>query len=365
MAKKYTFEPDYAASIAPGATLKETLDVKGISQSDLSTRTGLAEKTISQIINGVAPITLETADRLELALGIPARFWNKRELTYREALAREESAKQLEKDIAWLREIPVRELVKRGFIAGSNSKPDLIRQVLRFFGVSSVDAWRATWTAPCVQFRGGKVRKRHPGKVAAWLRMGELKADKIDCKPYNTQRFRESLREMRGYADKDASEWYPAMVRLCAEAGVAVVFVKSVPGASVSGATKWINKNKAVIILSLKYKTDDHVWFSFFHEAAHVYKHGKKLIFIDDDDTPKDDLEKEADYLARNTLIPLSRAHELPRLRGRIEIRAFARSIGASPGIVVGRLQKDGYLGSQMCHDLKVKLEWPENDPRK
>lgn len=81
------FTPDYA--VPPGVTLKEVLDSKGLSQADLSLRTGLAEKTISQIVNGIAPITHETAEKLELTLGLPARFWNRRELSYRESLARQ------------------------------------------------------------------------------------------------------------------------------------------------------------------------------------------------------------------------------------------------------------------------------------
>ncbi|HVA51709.1 MAG TPA: helix-turn-helix transcriptional regulator [Pirellulales bacterium] len=83
MPPDYPFSPDYA--VPPGATLKETLETKGISQAELSLRTGLAEKTISQIINGVAPITYNTAEKLELALGVPARFWINRELVYRAA----------------------------------------------------------------------------------------------------------------------------------------------------------------------------------------------------------------------------------------------------------------------------------------
>lgn len=360
MAKKYTFQPDYAASVPPGATLKETLETKGMSQADLSVRTGLTEKTISQIVNGSAPITLDTADKLELALGIPARFWNSRELTYREAIARDEAAERLAEDTAWLNKIPLKELIARGFVAARDNDADSVREGLRFFGVSSVEAWEATWSTPRVQFRGSEVQERHPGKVAAWLRMGEIEADKIECQPYDAKKFVQALREIRKYADKPASEWYPAMVKLCAEAGVAVVFVREIPGASVSGATKWLSKDKAIIMLSLKYKTDDHVWFSFFHEAAHVWKHGKKLVFIEDGGRSNDELEKEANRLARVALIPSHREGELPRLRRRDQITAFAKSIGVSPGIVVGRLQRDDLLSHRAYYDLKVKLQWPE-----
>ena len=70
--RNYAVSPDYA--VAPGGTLAETLTAKQMSQSDLSLRSGLAEKTISQIINGVAPISYDTALKLETVLGVPARF---------------------------------------------------------------------------------------------------------------------------------------------------------------------------------------------------------------------------------------------------------------------------------------------------
>ncbi len=68
--------------------LEEILDEKGITPSVLAVRADLAEKTVRQIVHGVAPITYDTAEKFELALNAPAHFWNRRELAYREALAR-------------------------------------------------------------------------------------------------------------------------------------------------------------------------------------------------------------------------------------------------------------------------------------
>src|SRR5277367_4390457 len=120
MPSKYGFDPDYA--VPPGATLKETIDTKGLSQSDLAVRTGLAEKTISQIVNGIAPITFETAEKLELVLGIPARFWNRREASYRESLSRIEESKRLASDVEWLKEVPISALIARNYIDGNADK---------------------------------------------------------------------------------------------------------------------------------------------------------------------------------------------------------------------------------------------------
>ena len=61
------------------------------------------------------------------------------------------------------------------------------------------------------------------------------------------------------------------VVRLCTEVGVAAVFVLQLPKTRTCGATRWLNPNKALIQLSLRYKTDEHLQFAFFHEVGHLW----------------------------------------------------------------------------------------------
>ena len=91
---KNEYYPDYVSP--PGETLREILEDRGVSQAELAIRTGRPKKTISEIVNGKAAITPETALQLELVLGIPADFWNAREQHYREYLARLEQIPHLE-----------------------------------------------------------------------------------------------------------------------------------------------------------------------------------------------------------------------------------------------------------------------------
>jgi HTH-type transcriptional regulator/antitoxin HigA len=84
--KESDFKPNYA--VPPGETLRETIKSLGISQSELIQQTGLPKKTINEILRGKSAITQETAIRLDVALGVPASFWNNLERYYREALAR-------------------------------------------------------------------------------------------------------------------------------------------------------------------------------------------------------------------------------------------------------------------------------------
>jgi HTH-type transcriptional regulator / antitoxin HigA len=358
MSTKYPYQPDYA--VPPGATLKETLDVKGLSQADLALRTGLAEKTISQIVNGIAPITYETAERFELALGVPARFWNARERSYRESLVRIEEMKRLESDVHWLKDIPLSDLIARGYVQQDEDERSLVRQVLRFFGVSSVEAWHNTWGSPAAQYRGSAIQKKHPGHVAAWLRMGELQAENIKTEPFDAGRFKSVLAEARTLTRVPLNEAIPRLTELCAAAGIAVVLTKEIRNAGVSGAVRWLTKDKALIQLSLKYKTHDQLWFTLFHEAAHVLLHGKKQVFIEYGITNATDEEQEANAYAGAILVPVEYQHRLPYLKTRAQIISFADSIKITPGIVLGRLQHDGLLFPSAYNDLKTKVDWDE-----
>lgn len=358
MVAKLTFSPDYA--VPPGATLKELLETKEMPQADFALRMGLTEKTVSQIINGAAPISYETASKLELVLGVPASFWNAREANYRAVLIRSEQAAHLESEREWLKSLPVTELVSRGYIKETSDTPGLIRQLLAFFGVSSIKAWRSVWVEPQVQFRGAKAHEKHPGYVAAWLRIGEIIGEAIACKPYDPLGFRKALNTIRGLTVQSASVWRPQLRSICADVGVAVALVKEIPRAGVSGITKWLSKDKALILLSLKYKTDDQFWFTFFHEACHVFKHGKKLVFYEEGHRSDDPHERAANDFARDLLIPPQAAAGLRFLTGRAAIKDFAASIGIAPGIVVGRLQHDKFIPPSYCIDLKRKYVWDD-----
>ena len=94
----------------------------------------------------------------------------------------------------------------------------------------------------------------------------------------------------------------PKMSVLCAESGVALVYVGELKGTHLSGAARWLNPGKALLALSLRYKTDDHFWFSFFHEAGHILRDGKKKVFLDGVSSYACDEEK-ADRFACNILI--------------------------------------------------------------
>lgn len=352
------YEPDYA--VAPGDTLRATLIARGMTQSDLATRTGLSPKHINQVIQGVAPISHETALVLEKVTGVPAKIWNRLEDNYRDRLARTEDREYLASDAKWLQTLPIKELTKRGVITKGADVGTQLQEACRFFGVANRESWENVWRAPLASFRKSKAFESDDGAVAAWLRLGELEAADIPCEPFDARKFRSALQEIRSLTILPIDEAIPALVSLCAAAGVAVVFVPEIKGTRASGAARWVTPTKAVIQLSLRHKTDDHLWFSFFHEAGHVLLHSKKETFITGDPSA-DAAEEEANDFSANHLIPKRLEPELLSLASDGEIVGFAERIGIAPGIVVGRLQKEDVLDWSQGNHHKRRLTFSES----
>jgi addiction module HigA family antidote len=352
---RFAYAPDYA--VPPGQTLQETIDALGIDQRELALRTGLSTKHVNQVIKGVASITQETAIRLERVTGVPAKMWNALEANYREQQARLAEKARLQRDLEWLGTIPTKDLLSRGVIKPQSDPLGLLEEVLRFFGVADVDAWKEGWGMPQFSFRKSLKFKGEPGAMASWLRLCELETHGIACEPFEKANFRSAAETIRGLTAKAPDVFVPAMVEQCRASGVALALVPEITGAPVSGAAKWLTPNKAMIGLNLRGKSNDRFWFTFFHEAGHILNDSKKETFIDVDyeDDPR---EQNANRFAADLLIPPDSAICLTELRSHRDVMRFARSLGIAPGIVVGRLQREKIIPYSHLNRLKVRLEW-------
>lgn len=353
--KKLKFEPDYA--VLPGDSLLEILEHLGMSQADLAERTGRTTKTINEIIKGKAPITPETALQFERVFGTPATFWNNRERNYRETLARLEEKKRLSQDFDWFKKLPIKDLTRLGFIRDIADKTQSIADVLNFFGVSSSETWGNVWRGQRAAFRQSKVFQSSPEAISAWLRTGEIRAQQMDCVPFNREIFIKTLDDIRkNCTSKPINTTWLYMVKACMQAGVALVCMPGIGKVHVSGATHWVTPDKTIIQVSFRHKSDDHFWFTFFHEAGHIIKHGKKEGFIDDGSF-LGEKEREANQFAADILItPKAFTAFLRNKITKESVRAFAHEIGVSTGVVVGRLQHEGRLRRDAFNDLKTLL---------
>ena len=327
------YKPDFVSP--PGETLLETLEALGMSQAQLAERTGRSKKMINEIIKGKAPITPKMAIELERVVGVPASFWNNRERHYREWLAGSEEQERLKEKVVWLDKLPVPAMVKQGWIGKYKDKIEQLQEVLKFFGIASPEQWQSLDQVYLgeVAFRRTRAFESDLGALISWLRKGELDAKNIHCEVYNARKFRNALTEIRLLTVEPPEVFQPALVELCGACGVAVVLVPELPKTRISGATRWITSEKALIR-------------EVFIEGPQVGTGDKK--------------EEQANEFASEFLIPqkeLSRFLKLDRF-SIAAIQAFASYIKIAPGIVVGRLQYDSYLPVTHCNRLKRRFDW-------
>lgn len=348
----FPFRPDYA--IPPGETLRDRIAELAMSQTDLAARSGLSTKHINQIIQGLAPLTQETALILERVTGTPAGFWNRLEASFREAELRAQQRELTAEDDQWLSTMPVKALQAAGHLPTRADRSTLFHSLLAFFGVADRAAWDRIWMRPVASFKRAQAFRSDPSAIAAWLRLGELAVRDIITADFDPRQFRTALQQIRQLTRR--ADFSDELVSICAAAGVAVVYVREIDKSRISGATWWASPLRAVIQLSDRHKSDDQFWFAFFHEAAHLLLHSKKQTFIDDG-SENDELEQEAHKFAASLLIPPAEAKRLQMLRTPEDVEKFAAEIGIASGIVVGRLHHDGLWEWSKGNKLRRRLQ--------
>lgn len=275
-----TYLPDWVSP--PGETISDILRERKISVAEFAELMGTAPDDITNLLRGRVPITISAARRLTRVLGSSVEFWMSRDFQYHEGVQR---IRQM--DAGWLTLLPVHEMSQFGWLDPAPSASEEFEACLRFFDVPSVRAWHQSTArvAEAAAFRTSPSFDSHPGAVAAWLRQGEIEAEAIECDPWDAEQFQDSLVLIRSLTrQKDPSKFIPELRQICAKNGVAVVVVRAPKGCRASGAARFVSPGKGLIQLSFRYLTDNHFWFTFFHEAGHLILHGDTRLFLEGTD---------------------------------------------------------------------------------
>ena len=344
--------------IPPGELLTETLEALNLSQAELARRMNRPVQAINEIARGTKEITPETAIQIERVLGVPAHIWLGLETEYQHTKARLDDRKRLQDEAALTRDFPCGALARFGWIPRTHDPLARAADLLSFFGVGSL---RMVQEAEAAAYRIARARKAQPEALAAWLRKGELEAQKIFVEPFNESALRTLLPELRGQTRETPAVFEPRVKQRLAQCGVALVLLPHLPKTYAHGAARWISPDKAVVQVSLRYKWADIFWFSLFHELAHVLLHGKRQTFISWDEGDKDQQETEADKFASEHLLPETLYRTFIQQTPRISASAvstFARSQGVAAGIVVGRLQHDKLIARSDLNGLRTRFDW-------
>ena len=363
MATKYKqYNPDYA--VPPGWLLEEELELMGISQADFAQRCGRSEKEIGDIISGKAPVGPEMAVQIDRVLGGGPNIWLRMESHYRLRSAQLTEMATSPEYAEWVKRFPIEELVARDGIAEPISVGNTAAQLLAFFGCATLNEWCAKQSEAKAAYRHSPALDLDETSLATWLEFGETEAVFTETLDYDKEVFKKALREIRSLTAEPTDDCLQEAQYICNRAGVILAFTDPLPNTAIRGAAWWFSPGKAVIELDNGQETDNLLWSSFFHGAAHILLHDKEGIFIDLPGHPREDQitreDAEADAWAADFLVPPDdwRKFTASRLTTEEAVRQFAERQGIAPGIVVGRLQDEGLPPGNCLNGLKRKLRW-------
>lgn len=333
----------------PGATIKEQIIDRGMSQKEFAMRMGMSEKHISKLINGEVQLTVDVARRLELVLGVPLQFWCNLETIYREKLAKVAEERAMDADILLARKFPYKEMAQNGWVKETTKAEDKVINLRKFFEVVQLDMLQGNLIPAGIACRKLSETEKSYYALVAWAQKAKLESRKIKTQPLDIKLLRKSIPEIRKMTRMPAKDFCKKLSTLLAECGIAIVFLPHIGGSFLHGAT-FYDGNKIVLGLTVRGKDADKFWFSLFHELAHIiYGHIGKT-----EGTTQED-EHDADLYASETLIPEDKFNAFAQ-RGNITentIKQFADEEEIDAGIVLGRLQKYGYVQYGWYKNLK------------
>lgn len=362
------FAPTVA--IPPGETIKEMIEFRGMNQSELSTRMGRPGRLVSQLISGKTAITPETACQLEAVLGASAEFWMNLEYAYQLDNARAAERRRMEEDAKL--GFPYSEMAKLGWVPATRDAFERVKNLRGFFNVASL---QCVQEVQALAWRKAESKKASPEAVAAWLRRGEILAGEARVGNYDAEGFEKAIPMLRSLTvSADLTE----LRTVCARFGVVLVFVPPLSKTYACGVARWLSEGRPVIQLTNRGRYEDILWFTFFHECAHILRHPHR-VFIDlgnqedscngkAQESVEQKRDNEADAFAQETLLPAIRYKRFVASMdfSPVSVRDFALREDIAPAVVVGRLLRENKIqyGSrqhQKLMGLRRSFNWPSN----
>lgn len=348
-------------AIPPGEYLEEVLEDAEISQAELARRMGRPPQAINEIVKGEKAITPDTALQLEQVLGVSAQIWSNLEAEFRLILAKQQLYAGIKKEQCLVDRFPYLALSKLNLVKSTRDKSQKVIELRKFFAVSSLKNIR-TVKEFSPAFRQEEKNTVSHESLAAWLRAGHVIADKVNVSSFCKDKLKLAIPELRNLTNiQDPNSSITAIKKVLADCGIVLALVPTFPQSYTTGATFWIGKNKAVIMMSLRGAWSDIFWFSLFHEIGHILLHDKRVTFLENGklDPQYKKQEQEADLFAQKMLIPFAEYQKflINKNFSFESIKYFSDKIGISPGIVTGRLQHDKQL-PHTIHHHRIRYKW-------
>jgi HTH-type transcriptional regulator/antitoxin HigA len=353
-------------AVAPGEYLEEWIDEQGLSQQRLADLLGCSRKLVNEIVNGRAPVTSDTAIRLERVVGIPADSWLRYEAAYRADLARISDQENLAAHVDEIDSNAVAYLRSLGATKATRRAPGkLVSDFLAFHRCGTWEAYlHSHETASSGDYALAALKESRaaidPTVLTAWLRAAELAEPFERGRGYNydSNALRDALPRLRARAAAPDTTMLKDIARMLADLGVVFMVVEPPKKFPLLGMTRWIEKRVPVIQQTGRWGKDGFVIWTLFHELGHVLNdpRGEMHLEYSTENKRNSAAEKAANKFAMDVLFGEQGIEPLAGLTRDREIAEAARELGIAPGVAVHQMHRrrllDYQFGNQLCVDL-------------
>lgn len=344
----------------PGEFLREELEARKWSQQELADILDRPPRLISELIAGKRAITPETAKGLADAFGTSPDYWMNLESQYQLSKVKLPNDNVARKAHLYDK-FPVREMLRRGWVRASENIDVLEQRFCAFFSIPEMSA------QPVLCHSAKKTHAHldaNPLQLA-WLFRVKAMASQQVVPAYSHVKLLAAVGKLKTLVL--SPEEVRHVPRILAEAGVRLVLVEPMAGSKMDGACFWLEDDKPVIGMTLRFDRIDNFWFVLRHEVEHVLREDGKANkqAVIDTDVGEDKAElPECERLANaaGAEFCVSSA-ELESFIARVQpyfseekVLRFAQRIKVHPGLVVGQLQRRlGRHDFLRKHQVKVR----------
>ncbi len=337
-----------AKKFGPGFFIQEQMDIREWTQEDLAEILGISLKHVNKILKDKQPITIEIARLLGEIFDTSAQYWLNIDNSYRLWLQQEVTEKEKEAEIKAdiYSNMPIRDMVKKGWIAEYSNTKELIDSVKDFWGWRNrIDfSLNEHYLQACLQRKSDAFNQYNASYAVTWFQMAKKTASRIKLPDFQKEELVKLYNEINIYStlDNGINKFLEQLNKI----GVKFFVLSHLQKTYLDGAA-FIDAGNPVVVYTGRYKRIDNFWFTVAHEIAHIIKHlNDSTSFVLDNlkDNVDSDIEEEANELAAEKLKHPEIMNYLESYVGYLtknKIIECASVHEVHPSIIVGKLAHD------------------------
>lgn len=331
----------------PGVRLRQVLDERGWSQTDLVFVLGCPQKSVNQIINQKQGVSPAMSKALGEALGLPAGYFSELQRAF-ELAAADDPDPSVSLRAQMRKNYPIREMVRRGWLQDGDAE-SLGKELASFFDV--LDAADVPYLAHAAKKTSYEERAIPPVQLAWIFRVRQI-AKAMAVPKFSERRLSEAVSKLREMLIAPEEARY--IPKILTECGVRFIAVEALPSSKIDGVCFWLDPHSPVIGMSLRFDRIDNFWFVLRHEIEHVLRgHGRATPegMIDaelhgeqagtSDALPEE--ERVANAAASDFCVPREKMESFIARKNPFfyekDVLAFAKLNNVHPALPVGQIQ--------------------------